>query len=1464
MMNLKFKYYIALLALVFSSQAFALTVADDFTQGTDTNDWTALDYACLTAGSSANNQTSNPTGSNFSSIPGCNYTASSGINALNTVGAGALRLTPSSGSQHGAIISNYTFPSNQGLQVTFTTYSYGGSNDGPAGEGADGMSFFLMNGATNVVTAPFSTTTPNLGSWGGSLGYSCSNSNTPYTGLTSGYLGLGLDEYGNFLNSGDNTATAIPIQTSSSSTNGYNSFTNGSYQQANRIGMRGAGTVSWIYLNAEYPNYYNAALSSTNQQSAVQSTCETSLVQNGTSGTVTYTLTNPTDYTISAATAATLASPAVIDASTSTTSYSASTTTSTDTLSTTLTYAAASGVTVKLTTADPNVVVGNTFTFGTTDTPKCGTTSLTGTYTIATVTSTSQFTFTTAACTATPTVDVAGTTTVKPASYPFSWASTSGGQVTMLTTTSPTALANGSFITISGVTYNGVSLAGTYQVVSTSSSPDAITFGPVTGAASDVFTSFTSAKATVTPLQESTGGTLTITLASAPATAYTTGETILIGTTTSGTNPEYAGASIIGAYQITAVPTTTTVQVALPYVAGATFINAADATVQLSPLQWSSANGGTVTIITSAASGYAVGNPITIGTSVSGSPPKYNGASLVGTYAVTAVTTSSPYTVSFTCSSISACTTAGATFTNPTNATIALNPILWSSANGGEFVITTSADLSAVTVGQSVYFGSSSGTAPPTYNGNSIVGNYAVYSVNTVDNTFVVACTGTSPAPVCNGSSSYTFANTANLQITLSVPPIWWSNANGGTMMVVVPTTAKADTLSSTLTYSSSTGVTVKISRADPNLVVGNTFTFGSTDTPKCGTTSLTGTYTIATVTSTTQFTSTNTGCTATPTVDVSGTTTVTPAAINDFIAGNTINIGTTSSGSPPSYNNINLVSGARTILASPAPTATSFAVALPLSSQPAFTNSANATVTLNVADYGVIPGGYWVLPSTNKLADESASIRTSGWPITYRLLITPGGLLSFMYSYNGGSYNPVLTNWPITQNNGPLPATFRFGFAGSTGGSWNVHEITCFEAEPTASASSAGANTVQAGQIRTGTQVYLASYNPNSWSGDLVSDPIVDTAGTVSVSTVADWDGSCVLTGGGCTAMGTTSTGTPTNTITVEATTSRQLLTWSGTAGIPLEWANLTASQQTILNSTDSNGTIRLDWLRGGRSNEQTATPAGPLRARASVLGDIIDSSPQWIGPPSNNYPSPFVDALYGSQVLPPENTTGGQTYTAFSSAQAQRLNVVYSGSNDGLLHGFRTGENNADGTYNSSLNDGLEVIGFMPSTVLANSNVVSLTSPTYAHDYFVDAPPGFGDLFYNNAWHTWQIGALGAGGAEVFALDVTDPTGAVIPGDAFSETNAANLVKVELTPASLTAMTCVNASVNCGNNMGNSYGTPLIRRLHNGQWAIIFGNGFGSPNYQAGVFIGLISSSTGAITTMYWLGMHRYGCHA
>jgi type IV pilus assembly protein PilY1 len=511
------------------------------------------------------------------------------------------------------------------------------------------------------------------------------------------------------------------------------------------------------------------------------------------------------------------------------------------------------------------------------------------------------------------------------------------------------------------------------------------------------------------------------------------------------------------------------------------------------------------------------------------------------------------------------------------------------------------------------------------------------------------------------------------------------------------------------------------------------------------------------------------------------------------------------------------------------------------------------AGTKVSVPDYAPIPNAFKVLSGV-KIAKENAMKRGDATPIFYNLKITQDGLLSFAYSINGGAYQSVITKQSITASNGPPPASFRFGFAGSTGGSTNIHEIMCFKAAPVdQSGSSTSVNEKQAAKVETGTQAYFAFYNPNDWTGRLTANSLIDTAGVVTVDTTANWDASCGLTGvASGSSCPTTGVVGPT---AAEAPASRVMLTWNGSTGIPFQWASLTNGQQSTLDAGDAVANAnRLNYLRGDRSNEVNSSGVGLYRARDSVLGDIVDSSPTWVGPPSAPYTATWKDRLYPAATAPESIS-----YLSFVAANQTRLNVVYGGANDGLLHGFRTGSFDNGGHFVNNAttpNDGLEVLAYMPAEVLKNihnssDSTLDYSNTQYAHNFFVDATPATGDLYYNNAWHTWLAGGLGPGGAAIYALDVTNPA-----SSNFIESNAAALVVGEWNAATIS---CVNVG-SCGNNLGNTYGTPQIRRFHNGKWGVVFGNGFGSATGDAGIYVMTVDPTTSA-KTFYYLSTGAIG---
>ncbi|MEH6420484.1 hypothetical protein [Pseudomonas sp. CGJS7] len=117
-------------------------------------------------------------------------------------GSGWLRLSTNNNNQQGlALFTGSSFPSSQGVIVEFDYVNWGGN-------GADGTTFFLYDATGTMAGAQ-----P-----GGSLGY---------CGGNGGYLGIGLDEFGNFSGSLPGVSGGCPANSSSPGS------------QADRVVLRG-------------------------------------------------------------------------------------------------------------------------------------------------------------------------------------------------------------------------------------------------------------------------------------------------------------------------------------------------------------------------------------------------------------------------------------------------------------------------------------------------------------------------------------------------------------------------------------------------------------------------------------------------------------------------------------------------------------------------------------------------------------------------------------------------------------------------------------------------------------------------------------------------------------------------------------------------------------------------------------------------------------------------------------------------------------------------------------------------------------------------------------------------------------------------------------------------------------------------------------------------------------------------
>ena len=126
----------------------------------------------------------------FSSLPQTNWLYG-GRNFTPVIADNALRLTRNENGLGGSAIYLLPQSPNAGLDVRFKFAMFGGN-------GADGLTFFLMDGEES---------NPTIGALGGSLGYRFSSSSD---GLTSALLGIGFDAWGGF-GATDSTNSGCPV-----------------------------------------------------------------------------------------------------------------------------------------------------------------------------------------------------------------------------------------------------------------------------------------------------------------------------------------------------------------------------------------------------------------------------------------------------------------------------------------------------------------------------------------------------------------------------------------------------------------------------------------------------------------------------------------------------------------------------------------------------------------------------------------------------------------------------------------------------------------------------------------------------------------------------------------------------------------------------------------------------------------------------------------------------------------------------------------------------------------------------------------------------------------------------------------------------------------------------------------------------------------------------------------------------
>ena len=337
---------------------------------------------------------------------------------------------------------------------------------------------------------------------------------------------------------------------------------------------------------------------------------------------------------------------------------------------------------------------------------------------------------------------------------------------------------------------------------------------------------------------------------------------------------------------------------------------------------------------------------------------------------------------------------------------------------------------------------------------------------------------------------------------------------------------------------------------------------------------------------------------------------------------------------------------------------------------------------------------------------------------------------------------------------------------------------------------------------------VYTATFNPKIWSGELSAVELDGETGDIKRNEdgpITVWDAGQLLA----------SKEVAENEDNGTASGERNIFTFNRGEHkmVQFSWDNLTQSQKDDLlsggNESDPDDIAlakkRLEFIRGDMRED-----GKEFRDRSDkVLGDIINSTPVYVGRPPLSFPD---NAPFGA---------AGDRYSGYVSSQTDRNPVVYIGANDGMLHGFEA-------------SSGEEIMGYIPDKVYSTSTGAGLhylTDPLYAHKNYVDLTSIATDVYIDadddgsKEWRTVLIGGLRGGGKGLFAIDVTDPS-------KFESANAEvyeDLALWEFTDSD-------------DGSLGNITTPPLVAMVQIGseyKWTAIFGNGYNASDDSTTLYL-------------------------
>jgi hypothetical protein len=288
-------------------------------------------------------------------------------------------------------------------------------------------------------------------------------------------------------------------------------------------------------------------------------------------------------------------------------------------------------------------------------------------------------------------------------------------------------------------------------------------------------------------------------------------------------------------------------------------------------------------------------------------------------------------------------------------------------------------------------------------------------------------------------------------------------------------------------------------------------------------------------------------------------------------------------------------------------------------------------------------------------------------------------------------------------------------------------------------------------------------------------------------------------------------------------AAATRKIYTWNPASTPPNALVEIVAGNLATLQTLASGLTAaHVDFIRG---NDGTVTNT----PRSWRLGPMLNSTPALISAPLN-YMQNTVSPLHGQ----------------FRIDQGTRVPVLWVGSNDGMLHGFR-------------LADGYELVALLPPSLLPNEitlynnyknpkgSVTGQLPDATTQVYGVANSLRFSDVYFPAvgsvpaSFKTVGFLASGPGGAELTAIDLTHPSPSDTGYGFGDPTNP---------PVQILWRKTTGSGTNQLPGLFDSWSLPALAPVSATTYRLIVGGGFNKANTAADQKTG-----TGFVSPVYYI---------